>query len=226
MRFCPTGILTLFFLFFLQVHQKQTERMKHRSEWFLSDPTGLVTIKCRPDRPSSLGPAAIAAASPSTAAGGGNHHVSSSQVPSPAVSSSSGAPPVNPSPNARRPGPQRTSTPRTHLPSSPSPRGGGGGGSSSGVVKQIISKLPPQHPVCDILKSSTTATTASSTATTAAASSSSSSSSPSGSSPSVSSPQQQQQQFSPGLPKGDGRNFLSSTVSWMSLLEEKFRRAK
>ena len=30
-----------------QVHQKQTERMRHRSEWFLSDPTGLVTVKCR-----------------------------------------------------------------------------------------------------------------------------------------------------------------------------------
>ena len=28
--------------------------MKHRSEWFLSDPTGLVTVKCRPDRPASL----------------------------------------------------------------------------------------------------------------------------------------------------------------------------
>jgi len=38
------------------VHQRQTERMRHRSEWFLSDPTGLVTVKCRPDRPSSLGP--------------------------------------------------------------------------------------------------------------------------------------------------------------------------
>ena len=32
--------------------------MKHRSEWFLSDPTGLVTVKCRPDRPLSLDPAA------------------------------------------------------------------------------------------------------------------------------------------------------------------------
>ena len=32
-----------------QVHQRQTERMRHRSEWFLSDPsTGLVTVKCRP----------------------------------------------------------------------------------------------------------------------------------------------------------------------------------
>jgi hypothetical protein len=41
-----------------QVHQRQTERMKHRSEWFLSDPTGLVTVKCRPDRPLSLDPAA------------------------------------------------------------------------------------------------------------------------------------------------------------------------
>ena len=30
--------------------------MRHRSEWFLSDPTGLVTVKCRPDRPSSLDP--------------------------------------------------------------------------------------------------------------------------------------------------------------------------
>ncbi len=28
--------------------------MRHRSEWFLSDPTGLVTVKCRPDRPASL----------------------------------------------------------------------------------------------------------------------------------------------------------------------------
>jgi len=40
------------------VHERQTERMRHRSEWFLSDPTGLVTVKCRPaqvDRPSSLG---------------------------------------------------------------------------------------------------------------------------------------------------------------------------
>lgn len=36
------------------VHQKQTERMKYRSEWFLSDPTGLVTVKCRQDRPLSL----------------------------------------------------------------------------------------------------------------------------------------------------------------------------
>ena len=32
--------------------------MRHRSEWFLSDPTGLVTVKCRPDRPSSLDPSA------------------------------------------------------------------------------------------------------------------------------------------------------------------------
>ncbi|XP_040564150.1 uncharacterized protein [Lepeophtheirus salmonis] len=31
-----------------QVHERQTERMKHRSEWFLSDPSGLVTVKCRP----------------------------------------------------------------------------------------------------------------------------------------------------------------------------------
>jgi len=31
-----------------KVHQRQTERMRHRSEWFLSDPTGLVTVKCRP----------------------------------------------------------------------------------------------------------------------------------------------------------------------------------
>merc|ERR1712223_1458994 len=31
-----------------QVHQRQTERMRHRSEWFLSVPTGLVTVKCRP----------------------------------------------------------------------------------------------------------------------------------------------------------------------------------
>ena len=31
-----------------QVHQRQTERMRHRSEWFLSDPTGMVTVKCRP----------------------------------------------------------------------------------------------------------------------------------------------------------------------------------
>ena len=31
------------------MHQRQTERMRHRSEWFLSDPsTGLVTVKCRP----------------------------------------------------------------------------------------------------------------------------------------------------------------------------------
>ncbi|XP_040564148.1 uncharacterized protein [Lepeophtheirus salmonis] len=30
------------------VHERQTERMKHRSEWFLSDPSGLVTVKCRP----------------------------------------------------------------------------------------------------------------------------------------------------------------------------------
>jgi hypothetical protein len=32
--------------------------MKHRSEWFLSDPTGLVTVKCRPERPASLDPSA------------------------------------------------------------------------------------------------------------------------------------------------------------------------
>lgn len=31
-----------------KVHQRQTERMRHRSEWFLSDPTGMVTVKCRP----------------------------------------------------------------------------------------------------------------------------------------------------------------------------------
>lgn len=31
-------------MIFLQVHQKQTERMKYRSEWFLSDPSGLVRI--------------------------------------------------------------------------------------------------------------------------------------------------------------------------------------
>ena len=36
--------------------------MKHRSEWFLSDPTGLVTVKCRPDRPASLGPSTGSAA--------------------------------------------------------------------------------------------------------------------------------------------------------------------
>ncbi|TRY73792.1 hypothetical protein TCAL_01948 [Tigriopus californicus] len=29
-----------------QVHEIQTERMKHRSEWFLSDASGLVTVKC------------------------------------------------------------------------------------------------------------------------------------------------------------------------------------
>jgi len=46
-----------------RVHQRQTERMRHRSEWFLSDPTGLVTVKCRPSSmvmpvmsPSSLEP--------------------------------------------------------------------------------------------------------------------------------------------------------------------------
>jgi len=33
---------------FSKVHQRQTERMRHRSEWFLSDPTGMVTVKCRP----------------------------------------------------------------------------------------------------------------------------------------------------------------------------------
>lgn len=35
-----------------QVHQRQTERMRHRSEWFLSDPSGLVTVKCKTDRNS------------------------------------------------------------------------------------------------------------------------------------------------------------------------------
>ena len=42
----------------LQVHQKQTERMRHRSEWFLSDPTGLVTVKCRNNNSSSQSAAA------------------------------------------------------------------------------------------------------------------------------------------------------------------------
>ena len=57
------GDLYLKIYFFFQVHQRQTERMRHRSEWFLSDPTGLVTVKCRPSSmvmpvmsPSSLEP--------------------------------------------------------------------------------------------------------------------------------------------------------------------------
>ena len=47
----------------LQVHQKQTERMRHRSEWFLSDPTGLVTVKCRNNNSSSQSAAASHATS-------------------------------------------------------------------------------------------------------------------------------------------------------------------
>jgi len=49
-----------------QVHQRQEARMKARSDWFLSEPSGLVTVRVRPDRmtnsttrPSSLGPANI-----------------------------------------------------------------------------------------------------------------------------------------------------------------------
>lgn len=43
-----------------QVHQRQTERMRARSDWFLSDSSGLVTVRVRPEkltspRPTSLG---------------------------------------------------------------------------------------------------------------------------------------------------------------------------
>jgi len=43
-----------------QVHEKQAERMKARSDWFLSEPSGLVTVRVRGERstnprPTSLG---------------------------------------------------------------------------------------------------------------------------------------------------------------------------
>merc|ERR1719189_466119 len=48
-----------------QVHQRQAERMRARSDWFLSDPSGLVTYRFRErldasPRPTSLGPPAKA----------------------------------------------------------------------------------------------------------------------------------------------------------------------
>ena len=74
--------------FVFQVHQRQTERMRHRSEWFLSDPTGLVTVKCRPDRPSSLGPNQLPAPSPSAAAPGSRLSPSSPRMFTPTLASS------------------------------------------------------------------------------------------------------------------------------------------
>jgi len=52
----------------LQVHQRQAERMRARSDWFLSDPSGLVTYRLRErilsPRPTSLGPQHVPTASP------------------------------------------------------------------------------------------------------------------------------------------------------------------
>jgi hypothetical protein len=52
----------------LQVHQRQAERMRARSDWFLSDPSGLVTYRFREKilspRPTSLGPQVATTASP------------------------------------------------------------------------------------------------------------------------------------------------------------------
>ena len=54
--------------FILQVHQRQTERMRARSDWFLSDPSGLVTYRLREKilspRPTSLGPQVVTTTSP------------------------------------------------------------------------------------------------------------------------------------------------------------------
>jgi len=51
-----------------QVHQRQAERMRARSDWFLSDPSGLVTYRFREKilspRPTSLGPQVASPASP------------------------------------------------------------------------------------------------------------------------------------------------------------------
>merc|ERR1719431_535796 len=51
-----------------QVHQRQAERMRARSDWFLSDPSGLVTYRFREKilspRPTSLGPQVATTASP------------------------------------------------------------------------------------------------------------------------------------------------------------------
>lgn len=51
-----------------KVHQRQAERMRARSDWFLSDPSGLVTYRFREKilspRPTSLGPQVATTASP------------------------------------------------------------------------------------------------------------------------------------------------------------------
>jgi len=51
-----------------QVHQRQAERMRARSDWFLSDPSGLVTYRLREKilspRPTSLGPQVVTTTSP------------------------------------------------------------------------------------------------------------------------------------------------------------------
>ena len=58
----------LFFTLTSQVHQRQAERMRARSDWFLSDPSGLVTYRFREKilspRPTSLGPQVASPASP------------------------------------------------------------------------------------------------------------------------------------------------------------------
>ena len=58
----------LFFTQTFQVHQRQAERMRARSDWFLSDPSGLVTYRFREKilspRPTSLGPQVATPASP------------------------------------------------------------------------------------------------------------------------------------------------------------------
>ena len=81
-----------------QVHQKQTERMRHRSEWFLSDPTGLVTVKCRP---TSYTPAATVRPPAAAAAPEGSLSPQQQQPPPP---TRPGAPsPLRPPSRLRQP---------------------------------------------------------------------------------------------------------------------------
>lgn len=76
-----------------KVHQRQTERMRARSDWFLSDPSGLVTYRFKEKlghspRPTSLGPQVAASVHsksttilPYSSAGGLLEQVDTSSLP-------------------------------------------------------------------------------------------------------------------------------------------------
>jgi hypothetical protein len=74
-----------------QVHAVQAERMRARSDWFLSDPSGLVTYRLRErllsSRPTSLGTQVIPGTPglPGTPGTGSPHHQSTAKMPYSAV---------------------------------------------------------------------------------------------------------------------------------------------